>query len=143
MTTTSDIEDMIARMAIGDREAFEGLYAATSAKLFGVCLRVLGNRAEAEDALQEAFVKIWRNADRYRVNGLSPMTWLITVTRNHSVDRVRARRSKMGAGLDEAADIADARPGPEALAIASSDRVRIVDCMGKLDPDKAGAVRRA
>ncbi|MBS1303799.1 sigma-70 family RNA polymerase sigma factor [Loktanella sp. SALINAS62] len=143
MTTTADIEDMIARMAMGDRAAFEGLYNATSAKLFGVCLRVLGNRAEAEDALQEAFVKIWRNADRYRVNGLSPMTWLITVTRNHSVDRVRARKSKQGAGLDEAAEIADSKPGPEALAMASSDRVRIVDCMGQLDPDKAGAVRRA
>ncbi|WP_394153998.1 sigma-70 family RNA polymerase sigma factor [Loktanella salsilacus] len=143
MTSLTEIEDMIARMAIGDRAAFDGLYAATSAKLFGVCLRVLGNRAEAEDALQEAFVKIWRNADRYRVNGLSPMTWLITVTRNHSVDRVRARKAKMNAGMDKAADVADAAPGPEALAIAASDRGRIVDCMAQLDPDKAGAVRRA
>ncbi|SEM52907.1 RNA polymerase sigma-70 factor, ECF subfamily [Loktanella fryxellensis] len=143
MTTTADIENMIARTALGDRAAFEGLYAATSAKLFGVCLRVLGNRAEAEDALQEAFVKIWRNADRYRVNGLSPMTWLITVTRNHAVDKVRARRALMGAGLDEAAEIPDSAPGPEALAVASATRGRIDDCMGQLDPDKAGAVRRA
>jgi len=142
MTTTADIEDMIARMALGDRAAFEGLYAATSAKLFGVCLRVLGNRAEAEDALQEAFVKIWRNADRYRVNGLSPMTWLITVARNHSIDRVRSRKAKAG-DMSEAVDIADNQPGPEALAIAASDRGRIVACMDELEPDKAGAVRRA
>ena len=143
MTTTADIEDMIARMALGDRKAFESLYSATSAKLFGVCLRVLGNRAEAEDALQEAFVKIWRNADRYRVNGLSPMTWLITVTRNHSVDRVRARKTRSTGTMDDAAEMPDAGPGPEALAMASSDRTRIVDCMGQLDRDKAGAVRRA
>jgi RNA polymerase sigma-70 factor, ECF subfamily len=60
---------------------------------FGICLRVLGNRAEAEDALQDVFVKIWRNAERYQVNGLSPMTWLITIARNLSIDRLRARKT--------------------------------------------------
>ncbi|RYH02699.1 sigma-70 family RNA polymerase sigma factor [Salipiger sp. IMCC34102] len=143
MTTTSDIEDMIARVASGDRAAFETLYSATSAKLFGVCLRVLGNRAEAEDALQEIFVKIWRNADRYKANGLSPMTWLITVARNHAVDKIRARKTRASGTMDDVAEMPDASPGPEALAMATSDRTRIVDCMDQLDPDKAGAVRRA
>lgn len=143
MTTRSEIEDMIARMALGDRGAFGLLYSATSAKLFGICLRVLGNRAEAEDALQEAYVKIWRNADRYRANGLSPMTWLITVTRNHAVDRVRARGRRGTDPLEDAGTVADDVPGPEALAIAGSDRARIVDCMAELETDKAGAVRRA
>ncbi len=142
MTTTEDIEAMITGMAGGDRNAFENLYAATSAKLFGVCLRVLNNRAEAEDALQDAFVKIWRNADRYKVNGLSPMTWLITVTRNLCIDRIRARKATSG-DMDEVAALEDSAPGPEALAIAASDRARIVGCMAGLDPDKAGAVRRA
>ncbi len=142
MTTISDIEAMIGRMAIGDRAAFTSLYSATSAKLFGLCLRVLDNRAEAEDALQEVFVKIWRNASRYQANGLSPMTWLITLTRNHCIDRLRARKAASG-DMEEAADIADATPGPEALAIAASEGARIADCMGQLDPDKSDAVRRA
>ena len=143
MTTRDDVEAMIARMAMGDRGAFGQLYSATSAKLFGVCLRVLGNRAEAEDALQEVFVKIWRNADRYRANGLSPMTWLITVARNHAIDRVRARTSRRTDGMEAADTVPDDTPGPEALAMAGSDRARIVACMGELEADKAGAVRRA
>jgi RNA polymerase sigma-70 factor (ECF subfamily) len=60
-------------------------------KLFGVRLRVLNKRAAAEDAIQDTFVKIWSNADRYNVIGLSPMTWLITIARNTSINRLRAR----------------------------------------------------
>ncbi len=143
MTKIAEIENYIAACALGDRTAFSSLYAATSAKLFGVCLRVLGDRAEAEDALQDAFVKIWRNADRYQVNGLSPMTWLITIARNLSIDRLRARRVKQGAGLDEAEDLASAAPGPEALVIAASERGQILACMAELDSDRSDAVRRA
>mgnify|MGYP000665949170 CR=1 FL=1 len=143
MAEIAEIEEYIAKCALGDRAAFGALYSATSAKLFGVCLRVLTNRAEAEDALQDVYVKIWRNADRYQVNGLSPMTWLITIARNLSIDRLRARKTARGAGLDEATELPSSAPGPEALAIASSDRVQIVACMGELEPDRSDAVRRA
>lgn len=143
MAELTDIETYIERCALGDREAFSALYSATSAKLFGVCLRVLGNASEAEDALQDVFVKIWRNAGRYQVNGLSPMTWLITIARNLSIDRLRARKRVQGAGLEEAEDLPSGAIGPEALAIASSEREMIVACMNELDADKADAVRRA
>lgn len=142
MTTPSDIETMIGRIALGDRNAFNALYDATSAKLFGICVRVLDNRAEAEDALQEIFVKVWRNAGRYQINGLSPMTWLITISRNHAIDRLRSRRAS-GGSMDEVADLADAAPGPEALAIAASEAGRMADCLGQLEPDRSDAVRRA
>jgi len=142
MTTVSDIEALIARVALGDRRAFGVLYDATSTKLFGVALRVLDNRAEAEDALQEVFVKVWHKAGQYRVNGLSPMTWLITVTRNHAVDRLRARRAGT-AQIDEAAELADLTPGPEAQVIARSEAARLTACLATLDPDRAEAVRRA
>ncbi len=142
MTTPQDIEHLIARVALGERAAFDALYAATSAKLFGICLRVLSNRAEAEDALQEVYVKIWNKADRYQINGFSPMTWLITLSRNHAIDRLRARRDR-GAGMDEAAEIPDAAPGPEDLAIASDEAGRVAACMKELPPDRAEAVRRA
>jgi RNA polymerase sigma-70 factor, ECF subfamily len=141
METRDEIERLIARVALGDRRAFDALYAATSAKLFGVTLRILDNRAEAEDTLQEVYVRIWHNAGRYQVNGLSPMTWLITVARNLAIDRLRARRASQP--IDEAAELADLTPGPEALAIAASERGRIAHCLGELDPDRAEAVRRA
>ncbi|NAZ35379.1 sigma-70 family RNA polymerase sigma factor [Rubellimicrobium sp. CFH 75288] len=143
MTSLAEIEGLIARMAMGDRKALSALYAATAPKLYGIALRVLGDRGEAEDALQEIFVKLWHNADRYRQNGLSPMTWLITVARNHSIDRLRARRSAPVTQIEAAADLADLSPTPEDAAAAAQLRGRIAECLGTLDPDRADAVRRA
>jgi RNA polymerase sigma-70 factor, ECF subfamily len=88
----TEIETLISRVALGDRNSFQQLYGATSAKLFGICLRVLKNAADAEDVLQEAYVKIWQNAGKYQVTGYSPMTWLITIARNQAIDRLRARK---------------------------------------------------
>lgn len=143
MADRAHIEDAIARCALGDRSAFAALYQATSGKLFSVALRVLNDRAEAEDALQEIFVKIWHNAEKYAANGLSPMTWLITVARNHAIDRLRARKAG-GTSVDEYVDILpDKGPGPEGAAIAASESARIMSCLGELEPDRAEAVQRA
>jgi len=146
MSTREEIEALIARCALGDRAAFERLYALTSAKLFGICLRILPTRPEAEDAVQEVYVKVWKNAGRYRAGTYSPMTWLITIARNHAIDRLRARRAQaagQGAGIDEAEALPDAAPGPEALAVASSERARLVGCLDELPKDRADAVRLA
>jgi RNA polymerase sigma-70 factor (ECF subfamily) len=142
MDAQDDIEDLIARVAIADRAAFRLLYARTSAKLFGVVLRVLDDRAEAEDALQDIYVKIWANADRYRVNGLSPMTWLITIARNHAVDCRRRRPAREAGDPEEAAAVPDGAPGPEFEAMRGADRARLVACFGELEPGHAEAVRR-
>ncbi|MGR3323418.1 MAG: sigma-70 family RNA polymerase sigma factor [Pseudooceanicola sp.] len=142
MSSREEIEALIARCALRDRDAFGALYTATSAKLFGICLRVLNSRAEAEDALQEVYVKVWRNASKYSAGTYSPMTWLITIARNHAIDRLRARRSG-AAGMDEADAVPDSAPGPEALAIADSERGRLVACLAELDGDRARAVRLA
>lgn len=140
--TAADIEKMISRIALGDRAAFNSLYSATSAKLFGVCLRVLGDRAETEDAIQDVYIKIWHSAGRYSANGYSPMTWLITVARNTAIDRLRAR--KRGADqMDEDFDMRDETPGPEAAAIAKSEAARIKGCLDELDDEKSQAVQLA
>lgn len=125
-----------------DRAAFNLLYQQTSAKLFGVCLRVLNDRGDAEDALQEVYVKIWTKADRFAVSDLSPVSWLVAVARNHAIDRIRARKTKTTV-LDEAADIADPNPGPEAQVVAGGEARRINKCLEELDKDKAAAVRSA
>ena len=142
MATRNELEDWLARVAQGDRAAFGALYRHSSAKLFGLTLRILKDRGEAEEALQEIYVKVWHGAGRYRANGYSPMTWLITVARNHAIDRLRRRRGA-DALLDEATDLADARPGPEAQAVARSERGRIEACLDELDARRAEAVRRA
>ena len=65
MQDDDDLMKLISRAALGDRKAFSSLYDCTSAKLFGVCLRLMKDRASAEDVLQETYMKIWRNADQY------------------------------------------------------------------------------
>ena len=138
-----EIEQLIARVALKDRKAFEELYDRVSAKLFGVCLRVLNKRAAAEDAMQDSFVKIWNNADRYHVNGLSPMTWLITIARNTAIDRLRAR--KKGHQDIDTPGLALVAPGPspEQSAIAASEASRLSDCLDTLDADRGAAIRGA
>ena len=137
-----EIEDLIARMALGNRRAFRDLYARSSAKLFGVVLRVLEDRGEAEEVLQEVFVKVWNNADRYRANGLSPMTWLIAIARNAAIDRKRRNHAaRPGDVLSET--LPDAAPGPEAQAIRASEREKLDGCFEELDGRHAEAVQRA
>jgi RNA polymerase sigma-70 factor (ECF subfamily) len=140
--TPQDITKLIVRTSMRDRDAFDLLYRQTSAKLFGVCLRVLRDRAEAEEALQEVYVKIWMKADRFAVSDLSPISWLVAVARNHAIDKIRARRNS-ATGLDDAMEVADPGPGPEALAVAGSERERIRSCLGELDGERAAAVRGA
>lgn len=142
MTTPADIEAMIAQIALRDRFAFSALYDATSRKLFGVCLRVLNNQSEAEEILQEVYIRIWHKAGSYAVTGHSPMTWLITVARNMAIDRLRTRKPPTR-DIDTVFDLADDRPGPEAEAILSSQRAQIDACMDELDDQHSDAVRRA
>ncbi|MBO6541055.1 MAG: sigma-70 family RNA polymerase sigma factor [Rhizobiaceae bacterium] len=140
--TPQDISKLIVRVSMSDRSAFDLLYRQTSAKLYGVCLRILNDRAEADEALQEVFVKIWTKADRFAVSDLSPISWLVAVARNHSIDRIRARRPAAD-DIDEAMEVADPTPGPEALAVASGERAAIDSCLDELEAERADAVRGA
>ena len=80
----------LARIPGGDRAALQTVYRLTSAKLFGVALRILGERSEAEDVLQEVYVTVWRKAADFDAGRASPMTWLIAIARNRAIDRLRA-----------------------------------------------------
>ncbi len=136
----------MARVALGDRQAFDLLYQNTSAKLFGVALRLLKDRVEAEDVLQEVYVKIWQRADRFSQSEASPMSWLIAITRNHAIDRIRARntaKKTVSADMEEIAELADKAPTPEANVIAGSERRKINECLDRLEEVKSSAVRGA
>lgn len=139
---TVEIADLIARCALRDRGAFRQLYTRTSAKLFGVALRILRDRAETEEAIQEIYIKIWQKADRYVAGQYSPISWLVAVARNHALDRVRVRRP-ISEDIDAALDIADLGPSPERQVEAAEDSARIANCLGTLEPDRAEAVRGA
>ena len=140
--TGNDISYLLGRIALGDRSAFARLYDRSAPKLFGVCLRILKDRSEAEEALQDVYVKIWQRADRYVAGDSDPMSWLAAIARNQAIDRVRARRPT-AVDIDEAYDLADMTANPEERALLSSEGRRIETCMKELEPDRASAVRRA
>jgi RNA polymerase sigma-70 factor (ECF subfamily) len=141
--TGDPISDLIAGVARADRAAFRMLYSQASAKLFGVCVRILRDRSEAEDAVQEVFTRVWLNARRYDAAKGRGMTWLIAIARNHAIDRLRARPAPAETADDETVAISDPAPGPEAQVVAQGEAQRIADCFATLDPARADAVRGA
>jgi RNA polymerase sigma-70 factor (ECF subfamily) len=114
---TSLIE-ALHRVAAGDRAALSEVYSATSAKLFAVCLRILPDRDEAEDALQEAYLTVWRNAGRFDAARASPITWLVTLTRNRALDRLRGRKRLRLEPLELGRQVADPAVGADLLSSA-------------------------
>lgn len=138
-----ELAELVTRVALRDRVAFDRLYNATSAKLFGTCLRILKDRAEAEEAVQEVFVKIWLKADSFGVTDQSPMSWLIAIARHQAIDRLRAHRQAATSLEDAAMDIRDPAPGPEAQAVAAGGRRQLDGCLEELEAGRADAVRSA
>ncbi|HEY8596273.1 MAG TPA: sigma-70 family RNA polymerase sigma factor [Devosiaceae bacterium] len=136
------ISDLIARTALGDRVAFRQLYERTSAKLFGVCLRILKERQDAEEALQDVYIKIWQRSGHYLEGQASPISWLVAIARNHSLDRLRARRPA-ALDIESALDLAATDPDPEQSAENGEQRQKIDECLDRLAPDRADAVRSA
>ena len=133
----------MSRIAAGDRQALRQLYEATVSKLFGVCLRILSDRDESEDVLQEVYLTIWRRADRFDPGRASVMTWISTIARNRSIDRLRARGPLAYAEPVEELEIEDGAVGAEALVQAAQDETALARCLGELDARTAGVIRTA
>ena len=142
MLDDAEISELLSRCALGERRAFARLYEVAAPKLYGVGLRILGNRGDAEEAAQEAFVKIWHSAGRYRAGRGSAGGWIVAIARNTAIDRLRSRRAPTR-DIADMVDLADPGPTPEASAATADDRRRIDRCLGQLPPDRARAVRAA
>lgn len=132
----SSLEALIARCALGERAAFSRLYRATSAKLFGVLLRILNQPAWAEEALQETYLKVWRHADSYSAARGAPMTWLINIARNQAFDVLRRTAYRGGENLEDFADTLIDGADPEADAETRRALVRLQGCLERLSTDQ-------
>ena len=141
---SSHLDGLLRDVANGNRTAFESLYRATSSKLFGVCLRLLADRGEAEDVLQDVYTGLWHKAVQFDPGRASAMAWLATIARNKSIDRLRAlpMRGKT-APIEVIDEMADPGPSPLQQAEATADRVRLADCMQQLDQRRRTLIRAA
>jgi RNA polymerase sigma-70 factor (ECF subfamily) len=132
------------RIADGDRAALQTAYRLTSAKLFGVCLRILHERAEAEDVLQEVYLTVWQKAAGFDPGRASPMTWLITIARNKAIDRLRAGgQARRMEPIDAAAKIVDAAPLADDALAQGEANARLKACLGGLAANEQNALRGA
>jgi RNA polymerase sigma-70 factor (ECF subfamily) len=91
-----ELEDsyLIGRISAGDAEAFARLFDLHSSAVLGLLFRILGARGEAEDALQEVFLQVWRQADRYEPTRSTPRGWLLMLGRSRALDRLRRREAR-------------------------------------------------
>lgn len=88
------LKKLISGCAEGVEGAFEQLYKATSSQLYGVLLSILRTEALAEEALQDTYIKIWKNAKRYQSHRSAPRTWMVSIARNHAIDVLRKRSNR-------------------------------------------------
>jgi RNA polymerase sigma-70 factor, ECF subfamily len=141
---SSGLNGLLIEVAGGSRNAFESLYRATSSKLLSVCLRVLSDRAEAEDVLQEVFTTIWHKAHQFDPARASPIAWLAMIARNKSIDRLRSQPARGTlAPIEFADDIADGGASPLQTAVSADERERLEACMGQLDARRQSLIRAA
>jgi RNA polymerase sigma-70 factor (ECF subfamily) len=133
----------IARVAGGDRAALRLVYSETSAKLFGVCLRILGDRSEAEDVLQDVYLTVWRKAASFDETVASPITWLVAIARNRSIDRLRSGASRAHAPIEDAAEVPDAGLSALEQLEMGEDQARLKDCLQELEERQSAAIRSA
>ena len=122
-------EELLAQVAQGSTEAFSQLYDEFSSALLGITLGILKNRAEAEETLQDIFVTIWKSADKYHPERGKGSTWLISLTRNRSIDRLRSRQRRdklVETARDKSVlpDFDDRSPETPLIASELSERVR-------------------
>lgn len=136
------LDKMLLAIAGGDKAAFENLYRTTSEKLFGICLRVIPQRAEAEEVLQEVFIAIWRKAEQFDAKRASAMTWLSMMTRNKAIDRLR---SNAGAGHQAAIELDELESDESAIDTAevAQNQERIEVCLDELEAPRRTLVRTA
>src|SRR5580658_11257120 len=138
------LEALLARVAIGDRAAFDALYRGTSNRLFGICIRVLNQRSEAEDALQDVYTAVWRKAASFDPAKASASAWLAMVARNKAIDRLRSLPFHQArASLEAADDIADSAASPAQAVQTETDRAQLEHCLERLEPKRRSLIRSA
>ena len=147
MASDDNLNEFLARVALRDRAAFERLYRASCAHLFSVSFRILRNESRADEVLQEAYVNIWHGAAGYNANAGTPMTWMINIVRNKSIDLLRARKSEVASTIeldDEALNVAaDSATEPHRLLDDSLIKAKLDGCMGELSSAQRQALALA
>ncbi|HTS17480.1 MAG TPA: sigma-70 family RNA polymerase sigma factor [Verrucomicrobiae bacterium] len=144
-TEGADDRALLRAVAARDKDALQQLYTRHSAVLFALALKVLSDRAEAEDVLQEAFVQVWKTAGSFDEGRGKPIGWLIMLTRSRAIDRLRSRKTRTRV-VESMAN--EAPPGAESTtpsdaAAASETQQTVRDALKTLPAEQRTPIEMA
>lgn len=144
MAEREQLAEWLAATARGDEQAFKRLYAATSPQLYALLLRILRSPERAQDALQDAYVRIWQKADTYSPERGAPLTWLLSIARYRALDMLRRRRPEV-AMPEEPDRVATLLEDEQSLSPAQENEnqqslAAINACMGQLSDEQRESV---
>lgn len=135
---------LIHRIASGDGDALTRLFDLHSPVALGLLVRILGDRAEAEEVLQEVFLQVWTQADRYDAARCSPRGWLLMLTRSRALDRLRrreARRRREEESVEEGRLAVE--PDGTGRLEAAERQSRVSSALGLLSPEQRHCIELA
>ena len=134
----TDCDELLARCAQRDAIAFKKLYEITSPRMYALCFRMLKHEGLAEDVLQEAYVKIWDNAHRFMPAKGKAVTWMTTVVRNKTLDKLRSLKSRPveTEAVYEGLEFASEALEPDQFSSLSEDTAKLMQCLNHLKPEQ-------
>lgn len=137
-----DMLKLLSATSQGNQSAFEQLYAGTSAQLYAVCLKMLRRKELAEEAVQEAYVRIWHNAGEYQRGKGTVLTWMVSIARYRALDLLRYHKVRKEEALDDD-DIDSPGPGHVSVVMSSQESKQLERCMEELDNQQKQAIHLA
>ena len=146
--SSTEIRDdgaLLRAVATRDKDAFQQLYARHSPLLFSLAVKILSDRTEAEDVLQETFVQVWNTAVSFDEQRGKPLGWFIMLTRSRAIDRLRSRKTRArlaeSVGKEETQITTSTTPAGDAVTSEAQRTVR--DALGKLPDDQRVPIEMA
>ena len=135
--------EALLRTGEEDRVAFRDLYSLTSAKLFGICYRICGERQAAEDVLHDVYLTIWKRAGAYEPSRASPITWLATIARNRAIDWQRTQKVRRAMPIEDAPPVLDTAPLASETMLDDEQTHLLHECLETLEQRQRSAIHTA
>jgi RNA polymerase sigma-70 factor (ECF subfamily) len=134
---------LIQAIATHDKDAFQQLYERHGSVLFSLALKILGDRSDAEDVLQDTFIQVWKTADSYDERRGKPLSWLIMLTRSRAIDRLRSRATRARATEAASFEPRNDPPLPAQQASASEMQIMVRRIIEALPPEQRAPIELA
>jgi RNA polymerase sigma-70 factor (ECF subfamily) len=139
-----DLTALMSKVAEGDQSAFTALYEATSKIVFGLVLRIVIDRATAEEVLLDVFTQAWRQAATFDRKRGTPLAWLMTIARSRAIDRLRSgRHDQSKSALEDAAELTALTPTPEDSTVMSERQQLVRTAIDSLTPEQKEVIELA